>query len=70
MHFDQESLQQWARDEYVDFLELFDGSIGLSLSVRREGAGALRVGVGVDRVRPSYGQAWDLAQPAARTRLR
>ena len=53
------AVAQWCKVSYVDFLELFDGTQGLSASVARLG---LRVGFGIDRARGSYGCSWDLSR--------
>ena len=65
--FSGDAPQQWVQEYFVDFVGLFDGDRGFSLAVKREG---LRVGQGLDKVRSTYGQAWELGRPETRGRLR
>ena len=63
---DNGAYQQWLATGEVDFLEVFEGGGELGLATSRE---ALTRGQGIDRLRASYGQIWDLAKGQGRRRL-
>ena len=61
-----DAFAQWADEGYVDFVEMFDGERGLTIGIRREGAVA---GDGFDRLRPTYGQEWELGRPISQRKI-
>ena len=66
VRFAGDSLQKWMTVGYVDFLELFCGEGVLTLTVSEAG---FKTGEGIDSRWSSYGQRWNLREPAARLQL-